>query len=84
MDEVRTSPSGQLTWSETGALRVAIFHDSKSCGESTHRPAIRQPPFRKDAYLKLLKSVLARSPDGNVPEQDAYFLFDGGRDGLYT
>ena len=49
-----------------------------------HRPAIRQPPFRKDTYLKLLKSVLARSPDGGIPEQDAYFLFDGGKEGLHS
>ena len=69
---------------ETQRKYVAIFFDPKLNGEATHRPAIRQPPFRKDGYNKLLRMVLARSADPNPPEQDAYFLFDGGKEGIHS
>ena len=63
---------------------MAIFFDPKLSGEATHRPAIRQPPLREEMYHKLLKMVLGRSPDADPPEQDLYFLFDGGKEGIHS
>ena len=83
-DAVRKSLSGKMKLDETGGKYVAIFYDPKLSGEATHRPAIRQPPLRKEVFAKLLKTVLGRSPDGDPPEQDVYFLFDGGKDGIHS
>ena len=74
MDAARKSGSGKIkSLDETKGKYVAIFYDPKLSGEATHRPAIRQPPFRKDPYSQLIKMLQARSIDNNPPEQDAYF-----------
>jgi hypothetical protein len=84
-DTVRKSCSGKIkNMDETEGRYVGIIFDHKLSGEAAHRPAIRQPPFRKAGFEMRMKACLARSKTANPPEQDAYFLFDGGKEGLHN
>ena len=81
LEELRKSSCGKLSVGDTAGTCMAISYDPKVSGETAHRPAIRQPPFRKELYNKRIKMHLSRSSDGTSPEQDAYVMLDGGKDG---
>ena len=50
-DTVRKSCSGKIkNMDEAEGRYVGIFFDPKLSGEAAHRPAIRQPPFRKVGF----------------------------------
>ena len=81
LEELRKSSCGKLSVGDTAGKCVAVFCGPKVSGEAARRPAIRQPPARKEHYNKLIKMALGRSSDGNPPEQDAYFISMAARRG---
>ena len=58
LDELRRSSCGKLSVDGAAGKFVAVSYDPKVSGEAARRPAIRQPPFRKEHYSKLIKMVL--------------------------
>ena len=81
---INSTPLSKLT-GVRGESNVAIFFDQKISGEASSKPALRQPPFVEERYVKLVKAAIASRSGGNdteLMEGDIYMSFDAFKHGL--
>ena len=83
LNQLAESAAGKVLGDSTGKTHAGIFYNPNHAGESSSKPTCRQPPLRQGGdHLKRLSNIVFRLRKHELADNDLWFIFDGGREGV--